>query len=85
MKAPEYAVVIEQAGRSFGAYVPDLPGCAVVGRSRREVRSSIRKAITMYLEDMIADAEPVPAPTTRIMWVPRPKLPPRKPARGARV
>ena len=74
MNAPEYAVVIEQAGRSFGAYVPDLPECAVTGRSRREGRASIRKAIAMYLEDVVADGEPVPAPTARIMWVPRPKL-----------
>ncbi len=33
----KYAVVIEQGGTSFGAWVPDLPGCIAVGESRKEV------------------------------------------------
>jgi predicted RNase H-like HicB family nuclease len=68
----DFAVVIERQGKSFGAYVPDLPGCAVVGRSRREVQSGIRKAIAMYVDDMIQDGEPVPKPSASVMWVARP-------------
>jgi predicted RNase H-like HicB family nuclease len=75
MKAAEYAVIIEQQGKSFGAYVPDLPGCAVVGKSRRAVRASIRKAIGMYLADMVSDGEPVPPPKAQVVWVPQPRLP----------
>jgi len=30
-----YAIVIEQGPGSYGAYVPDLPGCAAVGVSKR--------------------------------------------------
>jgi len=33
----KYAVVIEKGSESFGAYAPDLPGCAVAGESRKEV------------------------------------------------
>jgi predicted RNase H-like HicB family nuclease len=33
----EYLVVIEKGPKSYGAYVPDLPGCVAVGESRREV------------------------------------------------
>ena len=72
MKSLQYAVVVEKQGKSFGAYVPDLPGCAVVGWSRREVQAGIRKAIAMYVEDMIQDGEPVPKPTASVMWVSRP-------------
>ena len=32
----KYAVVIEEGPKSFGAYVPDLPGCIAVGESRTE-------------------------------------------------
>ena len=32
--AIKYAVVIEQAGANFSAYVPDLPGCISVGHDR---------------------------------------------------
>ena len=28
-----YAVIIEEGENSFGAYVPDLPGCVAVGET----------------------------------------------------
>ena len=35
-----YLVVFEKGPTSFGAYVPDLPGCIAVGDSRDEVLAS---------------------------------------------
>jgi hypothetical protein len=32
-----YAVVIENAGSNFSAYVPDLPGCVATGATLAEV------------------------------------------------
>lgn len=32
-----YAIVIEQGPTSFGAYVPDLPGCVAAAETREEV------------------------------------------------
>ena len=32
-----YAVVIEKGPKSYGAYVPDLPGCVAVGKTQDEV------------------------------------------------
>lgn len=32
-----YLVVVEKGPTSFGAYVPDLPGCVVAGETRDEV------------------------------------------------
>ncbi|WP_211840876.1 type II toxin-antitoxin system HicB family antitoxin [Pseudoxanthomonas sacheonensis] len=34
-----YAVVIEQAGGSYCAYVPDLPGCIATGGTKAEVEA----------------------------------------------
>jgi predicted RNase H-like HicB family nuclease len=31
-----YLVVIEEGATSFGAYVPDLPGCVAAGKTRVE-------------------------------------------------
>jgi predicted RNase H-like HicB family nuclease len=45
-----YAVVIEKGPTSYGAHVPDLPGCAAVGRSEAEVRTLIREAIEAHLK-----------------------------------
>jgi predicted RNase H-like HicB family nuclease len=35
----KYLVVVEGGDSSFGAYVPDLPGCVAVASSRSEVMS----------------------------------------------
>ncbi|HEX2165152.1 MAG TPA: type II toxin-antitoxin system HicB family antitoxin [Thermoanaerobaculia bacterium] len=60
-----YLVVIEHGGTSYGAHVPDLPGCVAVGESEEEVRALIRKAIELHLEDLRESGEPIPPPTSR--------------------
>jgi len=45
-----YRVVIEEGSSSFGAYVPDLPGCIAVGETKQEVLQLIREAIEFHLE-----------------------------------
>jgi predicted RNase H-like HicB family nuclease len=58
----EYVVILEQGSMSFGAYVPDLPGCVAVGESREEAMQLIREAIEMHLESLRENGEPVPEP-----------------------
>jgi len=60
----KYAILIERGPRSFGASVPDLPGCVAVARTRREVVRLIREAIKFHLEGLRADGLPVPKPST---------------------
>jgi predicted RNase H-like HicB family nuclease len=64
-----YAVVIEKAARNYSAYVPDLPGCVATGATVAEVEEAIREAISMHLEGMRADGEPVPVPTSLAEYV----------------
>ena len=40
-----YMVVVERGATSWGAHVPDLPGCVAVGETRAEVLRLIREAI----------------------------------------
>ena len=47
-----YLVVVEKGPSSYGAYVPDLPGCVAAGESREEVLSLIREAIALHLEGL---------------------------------
>lgn len=54
----QYAIVIERSATGFGVYVPDLPGCAVVGDTEAEVRSLIREAIELHLEALRENASP---------------------------
>jgi predicted RNase H-like HicB family nuclease len=58
----EYIVIVEQGGTSFGAYVPDLPGCVAVGETRDEAMDLIREAIEMHIESLRENHEPVPQP-----------------------
>lgn len=58
----QYLVVIEQGPNSFGAYVPDLPGCVAVGESREEVAALIHEAIELHIEDLKAQGIQVPSP-----------------------
>lgn len=65
----QYAIVIEREGQSFGAYVPDLPGCVAVAESEAEVRDLIREAIAFHLEGMREDGEPVPEPRVVVEYI----------------
>jgi predicted RNase H-like HicB family nuclease len=58
----EYLVIVEQGDTSFGAYVPDLPGCVAVGESREEAMQLIREAIELHIENLRENGEDVPLP-----------------------
>jgi len=47
-----YLVVVEKGPSSYGAHVPDLPGCIASGETKEEVLSLIREAIEFHLEDL---------------------------------
>jgi len=47
-----YLVVLEQGPTSFGAYVPDLPGCVAAADTRDEAMVLIREAIDLHIKDL---------------------------------
>lgn len=61
----EYLVVVEKGQTSYGAYVPDLPGCVAVAEGRREVLKLIRESIALHIEALRAAGEPVPSPVSK--------------------
>jgi predicted RNase H-like HicB family nuclease len=64
-----YAIVIENAGANFSAYVPDLPGCVATGASVAEVEREIREAIELHIEGMREDGDPIPPPSSSVRYV----------------
>lgn len=54
------SLVIEQGETSFGAYVPDLPGCIALGDTKEEVLQLIKEAIDFHIEGLKEDGEPIP-------------------------
>lgn len=59
-----YLVVVEQGPTSFGAYVPDLPGCVAAGKTREEALQLIREAIEFHIEGLRQEGQPVPPPSS---------------------
>jgi predicted RNase H-like HicB family nuclease len=64
-----YAVIVEEGESSFGAYVPDLPGCAAVGETKEEVLRLIQEAIEFHIEGLREDGQPVPEPSSSIEYI----------------
>ncbi len=60
----QHLVVIERGPTSYGAYVPDLPGCVAVDESRKEVECLIREAIEFHIEGLREDGHEVPEPNS---------------------
>jgi predicted RNase H-like HicB family nuclease len=58
----QYTVIVEQGETSWGAYVPDLPGCVAAGETREEVLELIREAIDFHIEGLRENGEIVPLP-----------------------
>ena len=64
-----YIVIVENGKSSFGAYVPDLPGCVAVAETKEEVLRLIREAIELHLEKMREAGLPIPQPTSTSEYV----------------
>ena len=52
LASKHYEVVIEKGRTSYGAHVPELPGCVAVGETEVEVNELIREAIELHLKDI---------------------------------
>jgi predicted RNase H-like HicB family nuclease len=65
----KYAVVIERGSTNYGAYVPDLPGCIAVGKTRAEVERLIAEAISLHIESLRQHGDPIPESHSEIEYI----------------
>jgi predicted RNase H-like HicB family nuclease len=63
----KYMVVIEKGPISYGAYVPDLPGCVAAAETLEEVERLIREAMVIHIRGLREDGEQIPEPTALVM------------------
>jgi predicted RNase H-like HicB family nuclease len=61
----KYTVILEKGHDAWGAYAPDLPGCAVIAQNEQQAAELIREAIELYLEDLRTKNLPIPQPTSK--------------------
>lgn len=64
MPMTRYMVVVERGETSWGAHVPDLPGCVAMGETREDVLGLIREVIESHIDSLRQDGLPVPTPTS---------------------
>jgi len=69
MNHMRYLVIIEEGEISFGAYVPDLPGCVAAADSKDEILKLIQEAIEFHIEGMKADNLPIPKLSSCVEYV----------------
>lgn len=65
----KFAVVIEKGENSYGAHVPDLPGCVAVGETREEVLRLIQEAIEFHIDGLREDGLPIPAASSSVEFI----------------
>ena len=64
-----YMIVLEKGSASWGAHVPDLPGCIAVGETKEEVIRLIREAMGVHIEALKEDGVAVPPPSSESEFV----------------
>ncbi|MDQ3685513.1 MAG: type II toxin-antitoxin system HicB family antitoxin [Acidobacteriota bacterium] len=64
-----YAVIVERGENSFGAHVPDLPGCVAVADTKEEVLALIQEAIEFHIKGLREDDQPIPQPSSSVEYV----------------
>jgi len=50
--AMQYLVIVEKGPTSYGAYVPDLPGCIAAGATREAVLALVHEAIEFHIDGL---------------------------------
>ena len=58
----QYLVILEKGPASWGAHVPDLPGCVAAAETREEALAMIQEAIEFHLEGLAEDGQQIPEP-----------------------
>jgi predicted RNase H-like HicB family nuclease len=59
-----YLVIYEKGPASWGAYLPDLPGCTAVGSTRGQVRRLMQEAVEAHIDVLRSEGLAVPQPSS---------------------
>jgi predicted RNase H-like HicB family nuclease len=59
----KFGVVFEDSENGVGAFLPDVPGLAVVGDSKFDALAMLDIALQWHIEGLLEDGDPLPAET----------------------
>ena len=58
------ALLRKDAVSDYGVDFPDFPGCVTAGRTLDEARRMAAEALSLHVEGMLEDHDPIPAPSS---------------------
>ena len=61
-----YLVIYEWAGKNFGGYAPDIPGCMATGKTLAKMRARLKGALEAHLQWMKDDGDPIPKASAKV-------------------
>jgi predicted RNase H-like HicB family nuclease len=64
-----YAVIFAKSDTSYGAYVPDVPGCVASGESLAEAKTLITEALKRHIAEMKAQGLKTPEPASVVGYI----------------
>ncbi|MFO0794925.1 MAG: type II toxin-antitoxin system HicB family antitoxin [Candidatus Brocadiaceae bacterium] len=64
----------EESDGRWSASIPTLPGCSSWGYSQQEALENIKDAAEIYMEDMLAAGDDLPAPSDTIEVINEPAI-----------
>ena len=62
----KYVVVYERTPNNYGAYAPDVPGCAATALTWLKAKRLFAEALEVYLESCVEKGDPIPEPRMSI-------------------
>jgi predicted RNase H-like HicB family nuclease len=57
-----YLAIVERGENSYGAYLPDIPGCTAVGGTEAEALAFLQEALVSHIRALREDGETIPEP-----------------------
>jgi predicted RNase H-like HicB family nuclease len=63
----KYPIVIVREKKEYWAYIPDIPGIYGRGKSTKKAKEDIHQALSLYIEDCLADGDKVPVSSARVV------------------
>jgi predicted RNase H-like HicB family nuclease len=65
----KYPIVVVREKREYWAYIPDIPGIYGRGKTAQKAKDDIREALSLYIEDCLADGDEVPVSSAKVVDV----------------
>jgi predicted RNase H-like HicB family nuclease len=63
----KYPIVVVKERKEYWAYIPDLPGIYGRGKSSKQAKDDIKKALALYIQDCVADGDKVPVSSAKVV------------------